>query len=167
MSLLPQFGFLELILVAALALVVVGPKDLPRLMRSAGRAVGQMRRMATEFTSAFEQMAREADLEDMRKEIEALKKQNPISDVKRAVDDAMQPVKTAVDAEKNALNKASSGAGGAGQSGAGGAGQPDDEAPVGDGVNDEPTGAQTKAADAADATGQPETADPAERRGTA
>ncbi|MEO0400424.1 MAG: Sec-independent protein translocase protein TatB [Pseudomonadota bacterium] len=100
MSLLPQFGFLELLLVAALALIVVGPKDLPRLMRSAGQALAQARRMAAEFTSAFDQMARETEMEEMRKEIEALKNENPIAetfaDAEQTLKDAERSLKDAV-----------------------------------------------------------------------
>ena len=58
MSLLPQFGFFELVVVAIIALVVVGPRDLPKLMRMAGRMAGQARKMAGEFRAAFDQMAR-------------------------------------------------------------------------------------------------------------
>ena len=111
MSLLPQFGFLELLLVAALALVVVGPRDLPKLMRAAGRSFAQMRHMASEFTAAFDQMAREAELDEMRKEIETLKANNPVNDVKRAVSDVVKPIKDAVDEEKTALRQATAGQG--------------------------------------------------------
>ncbi len=96
MNLLPQFGFFELILVAAIALMVVGPKDLPKLMRSAGRMAAQARRMANEFASAFDQMAREAEMEDMRKEIEALKAASPVNDLKKAAEEVVAPIKKAV-----------------------------------------------------------------------
>jgi len=92
MNLVPQFGFFELVVVAIIALVVVGPKDLPKLMRMAGKGFAQARRMAGEFTAAFNQMAREAEMEEMRKEIEALKRENPVADAKRAFDDAVAPV---------------------------------------------------------------------------
>ncbi|MEM9262503.1 MAG: Sec-independent protein translocase protein TatB [Pseudomonadota bacterium] len=93
MSLLPQFGFVELVLVAALALMVVGPKDLPKLFRSLGKMAAQARKMANEFTSAFDQMAREAELDDMRKEIEALKQANPVNDVVKAAKEVVEPIK--------------------------------------------------------------------------
>ena len=106
MNLLPQFGFLELIVVGVIALVVVGPKDLPRLMRAAGKMVAQARRMAGEFTAAFDQMARESEMEDMRREIDALKKANPVSQVKREFDDAMKPATDALRHETNEINDA-------------------------------------------------------------
>jgi sec-independent protein translocase protein TatB len=92
MNLMPQIGFFEIVLVAVIALIVVGPKDLPHLMRLAGRMVAQAKRMAGEFTAAFNQMARETEMEEMRKEIEALKRNNVVSETRRAVEDAVRPV---------------------------------------------------------------------------
>lgn len=88
MSLVPQLGIGELLLLAILALVIVGPKDLPRLMHGVGKAVGQMRRLADEFKAGFAQMAREAEIENLRAEIDQLKKTNPASEVGNAFKDA-------------------------------------------------------------------------------
>jgi len=106
MSLLPQFGFFELIMVAVVALVVVGPKDLPRLMKMAGGMVRQARSLAAEFTAAFDQMARETEMEEMRKEIESLKNDNVFSETKKSLDDAMKPIDDAVREEAGELRKA-------------------------------------------------------------
>ncbi len=106
MNLLPQFGFFELILIAVVALVVVGPKDLPKLMRSAGRMLGQARRMAGEFTAAFDQMAREAEMDDLRKEIEELKQGNPVADAKRALEETTAPIARDLREQSSALNDA-------------------------------------------------------------
>ena len=57
----------ELILVAVLALIFIGPKDLPNALRTAGRWYGQVRGMARHFTSGIESMIREAELEEMEK----------------------------------------------------------------------------------------------------
>jgi sec-independent protein translocase protein TatB len=107
MNLTPQVGFFELVLVAVIALVVVGPKELPRLMRMAGKFAAQARRMAGEFQAAFNQMARESELEEMRREIEALKRNNPVAEARRDVEAALKPVETtlreaASDVEKGA-----------------------------------------------------------------
>lgn len=99
MNLMPGVGFFEIVVVAVIALVVVGPKDLPRLMRTAGRVVAQARRMAGEFSAAFNQMARESEMEEMRREIDALKRTNVFAETKRSIDDAMRPVATAVEEE--------------------------------------------------------------------
>ncbi len=57
----------ELAVVAILALIFIGPKDLPRVLRTIGYWVGRMRGMARHFTSGIENMMREAELEEMEK----------------------------------------------------------------------------------------------------
>ena len=57
----------ELLLVAVIALVVIGPKDLPRAMRFVGQWVGKARRMAGHFRTGIDAMMREAELEEMEK----------------------------------------------------------------------------------------------------
>src|SRR3954449_7141331 len=57
----------ELAIVAILALIFIGPKDLPKVMRTVGYWVGRVRGMARHFTSGIENMVREAELEEMEK----------------------------------------------------------------------------------------------------
>jgi sec-independent protein translocase protein TatB len=57
----------ELAVVAILALIFIGPKDLPKVMRTVGYWVGRVRGMARHFTSGIENMVREAELEEMEK----------------------------------------------------------------------------------------------------
>jgi sec-independent protein translocase protein TatB len=57
----------EFVIVAILALIFIGPKDLPKVMRTVGYWVGRMRGMARHFTSGIENMMREAELEEMEK----------------------------------------------------------------------------------------------------
>ena len=57
----------EFLIVAVLALVFIGPKDLPKVMRTVGYWVGRARGMARHFTSGIENMMREAELEEMEK----------------------------------------------------------------------------------------------------
>ncbi|MBA3676991.1 MAG: twin-arginine translocase subunit TatB [Sphingosinicella sp.] len=57
----------ELLIVALVALVVIGPKDLPRVMRTVGNWVGRARGMARHFRSGIDTMMREAELEEMEK----------------------------------------------------------------------------------------------------
>jgi sec-independent protein translocase protein TatB len=58
----------ELLLIAVVALVFIGPKDLPRAMRTVGRWVGKVRGMARHFNTGIEAMVREAELEEMEKQ---------------------------------------------------------------------------------------------------
>ena len=57
----------ELLVVVLVAIVVIGPKDLPIALRTAGRWIGKMRRMSAHFRSGVEAMIREAELEEMEK----------------------------------------------------------------------------------------------------
>lgn len=76
---LPEIGGAELIVIAAVALIVVGPKDLPVLLRRVGQAVGKMRALAADFRASFDEMARQTELDELRKEVEALR-QGKITD---------------------------------------------------------------------------------------
>jgi len=69
----PEGRALEFLLAAVIALVVVGPKDLPLLMRKLGQFVGRMRAMAAEFRASFDEMARQSELDELRKEVEAMR----------------------------------------------------------------------------------------------
>src|SRR3990167_9283883 len=80
---LPGFGSSELFVIALVALIVVGPKDLPVMLRKLGQWVAKMRGMANEFRASFDEMARQSELDDLRKEVEALRSGsylNPVSD---------------------------------------------------------------------------------------
>lgn len=61
----------ELLIIAVVALVVIGPKDLPRAMRGIGKWVGQARGMAKHFRSGLDTMMREAELEELEKSWQA------------------------------------------------------------------------------------------------
>lgn len=72
-GLAPGIGGLELVVIALVALLVVGPRDLPLLMRKVGKAMGKARAMANEFRASFDEMARQSELDELRKEVEALR----------------------------------------------------------------------------------------------
>ncbi|MEM1159843.1 MAG: Sec-independent protein translocase protein TatB [Pseudomonadota bacterium] len=61
-----DIGWQELLVIGALALIVVGPKDLPGLLRTLGQWVGRMRGMAREFQSAMNDAARQADVSNLK-----------------------------------------------------------------------------------------------------
>lgn len=60
----------EMLLIGGVALIVIGPKDLPGALRSAGQAIGKIRRMAAEFQGQFNDAMREAELSDLKKQVE-------------------------------------------------------------------------------------------------
>ena len=63
-----DIGSSELLLIAVVALLVIGPKDLPRVLNSVGKWVAKARAMTGHFKAGLETMAREAELEDMEKQ---------------------------------------------------------------------------------------------------
>ncbi|MEH0197964.1 Sec-independent protein translocase protein TatB [Caulobacter sp. CCNWLY153] len=85
---LPDIGGAELLVIAAVALIVVGPKDLPVLLRKLGQFVGKIRGMANEFRASFDEMARQSELDDLRREVEAMRAGQYANPVQVAVDEA-------------------------------------------------------------------------------
>ena len=67
-----DIGGFELLLIAAVLILVVGPKDLPRVLRAGGRFMAKMRGMTRDFQRTIDDMAREADVADMRKELKSV-----------------------------------------------------------------------------------------------
>jgi sec-independent protein translocase protein TatB len=63
-----DIGYSELLLIAIVALVVIGPKDLPRVMRTVGQWVGKGKAMTRHVRAGFDTMMREAELEEMQKQ---------------------------------------------------------------------------------------------------
>lgn len=70
---LPEAGATELIFLGIVALIVVGPKDLPILLRKVGQFTAKMRGLAAEFRASFDELARQSELDELRKEVEALR----------------------------------------------------------------------------------------------
>jgi len=66
-----DIGWQELFLIAVVALIVIGPKDLPRVMRTIMRGVRKAREMARDLQGGIDELAREADLDDLKKELES------------------------------------------------------------------------------------------------
>jgi len=72
-GLAPGIGGLEILVIGIVALLVVGPRDLPLLMRKIGKVMARARSMANEFRSSFDEMARQSELDELRKEVQALR----------------------------------------------------------------------------------------------
>lgn len=80
---LPDIGWAELLMIAVIAIVVVGPKELPHMLRGLGKWMAKARAMAREFQGSFDDMMRESELDELRQQVEDLKKNNPLMDIKR------------------------------------------------------------------------------------
>ncbi|WP_439529172.1 Sec-independent protein translocase protein TatB [Pannonibacter sp.] len=105
-----DIGWTELLVIAVVAIIVVGPKDLPRMLRAFGQTIGKMRRMANEFQSTFndalKEAEREADVLDMKKTVEeaakGVKDFDPLADLKKSIAPVIATPSTAPDAGKAA-----------------------------------------------------------------
>jgi sec-independent protein translocase protein TatB len=75
----------HILIVLMVALVVVGPKDLPRLMRATGRWAAKARTMADQFRKSFDDMARQSELDELRAELESLRHEHPLAEVDRTL----------------------------------------------------------------------------------
>lgn len=92
---LPEIGASELLVIAIVALIVVGPKDLPALLRKLGQLTAKVRHLAADFRASFDEMARQSELDDLRREVEAMRAGQaaaaqaisaPLSDVASEID---------------------------------------------------------------------------------
>jgi sec-independent protein translocase protein TatB len=74
----PEGRLLDFVIVGAVALIVVGPKDLPGLMRKVGQFMARVRGMAAEFRASFDELARQSELDELRREVQALRTTRPL-----------------------------------------------------------------------------------------
>ena len=82
-----DIGWQELFIVAVLALIVVGPKDLPRALRTIMGLVRKARGMARDFQDGIDDVVREADLDDMKNKLENLSD----GDIEKSIHDTIDP----------------------------------------------------------------------------
>ncbi len=89
-------GYTEIMVIALVAIIVIGPKDLPKVLRAFGRTMQKVRGMAREFQGHLDQAMREAGVDDIKKEINNLKTMNPVEDVKKEINSisASNPIPT-------------------------------------------------------------------------
>ncbi|MEQ8479049.1 MAG: Sec-independent protein translocase protein TatB [Hoeflea sp.] len=104
-----DIGWPELLVVAIVLIVVVGPKDLPPMLRAFGRTTKKLRGMASEFRGQFDEALREAELDDVKQTFSDAKKLNPMQSIR----DAVNPLKDTAkdirsDLEKTVNSKPSS-----------------------------------------------------------
>src|SRR5919201_5192106 len=93
-----EIGWGELLVIGIVALIAIGPKELPGVLRTVGQWMGKVRRMASEFQSQFHEAMREAELADLKKEVDemATKAQSythfdPIEDIRKDIENAASP----------------------------------------------------------------------------
>src|SRR5262249_24477078 len=95
-------GWTELLVIAVVLIVVVGPKDLPPMLRAFGKMTARMRKVAGEFRSQFDEALREAEMDDVRRTITDAKNLNPVNTLR----EAMNPLRVRGNEIKADLQKA-------------------------------------------------------------
>ena len=87
----------KFIIIGIVALIVIGPKELPRVMRQAGQAAAKMRRMAAEFRGQFMDAMREADIDDIKSDVTKLAESakadlgiDPLAEIKAELTQALE-----------------------------------------------------------------------------
>ncbi|MFC3323709.1 Sec-independent protein translocase protein TatB [Mesorhizobium cantuariense] len=100
-----EVGWTEMLVIAIVMIVVVGPKDLPNMLRTFGRTTAKLRAMASDFQKQFNEALKEAELDDVKKSVDELRGMSPMAeirkqlnpfeqaaaDVRSGVDSAMKP----------------------------------------------------------------------------
>ena len=76
-------GYTELIVIAMAAIIVIGPKDLPRVLRAFGKTMSKMRGMAREFQGHLDSAIKDAGLDEVKKDLQSIR--NPMEQVKKTV----------------------------------------------------------------------------------
>ncbi len=80
-----DIGWSELVIIAVVALVVIGPKELPTTLRTIGKMTARARKVAGEFRAQFDEALREAELDDVRQTIADAQKLNPVHSLREAM----------------------------------------------------------------------------------
>jgi sec-independent protein translocase protein TatB len=85
-----DIGWTELLVIGVVALIAIGPKELPGALRSLGHWMGKIRRMASEFQGQFNEAMREAEVADIQKQIDSMTEGlDPIDSLRKEVDAAI------------------------------------------------------------------------------
>jgi sec-independent protein translocase protein TatB len=93
-------GWSEMLVIAVVLIVVVGPKDLPRMLRQFGRTTAKLRAMAGDFRRQFDEALKEAELDDVSDAISSVRKINPMNEIRKhlaPIEDVGQQVRAGLD----------------------------------------------------------------------
>ncbi|MER9225825.1 Sec-independent protein translocase protein TatB [Mesorhizobium sp. M0664] len=96
-----EVGWTEMLVIAIVMIVVVGPKDLPNMLRTFGRTSAKLRAMASDFQRQFNDALKEAELDDVKKSVDSLRSLNPAAEIRKQLnpfEQAAADVRSGVDA---------------------------------------------------------------------
>jgi sec-independent protein translocase protein TatB len=111
-----DIGWSELVVIGVVALIAIGPKELPGVLRTVGQYMGKVRRMASEFQGQFQEAMREAEMADIKKSVDEMTESakgltnfDPLGDVKNEIDSfTSDPLGASKPAESETASGASS-----------------------------------------------------------
>lgn len=81
-----DIGWQELFIVAVLGIIIIGPKDLPRAIRAVSRLVRTARNLARDFQNGLDDVIREAELDDVKEQVEKVSRFDAVQEIKNAID---------------------------------------------------------------------------------
>ncbi|MCF6127440.1 twin-arginine translocase subunit TatB [Mesorhizobium sp. M7A.F.Ca.CA.001.07.2.1] len=96
-----EVGWTEMLVIAIVMIVVVGPKDLPNMLRTFGRTTAKLRAMASDFQKQFNEALKEAELDDVKKSVDELRGMSPMAEIRKQLnpfEQAAADVRSGVDA---------------------------------------------------------------------
>jgi sec-independent protein translocase protein TatB len=86
-----DIGWTELLIIGVVALIAIGPKELPGVLRTVGQMMAKVRRMAAEFQGQFQEALREAEMEDLKKHVDSLTEGlDPMESVRKEIEAATE-----------------------------------------------------------------------------
>jgi sec-independent protein translocase protein TatB len=98
-----DIGWTEMLVIAIVMIVVVGPKDLPRMLRTFGKTTAKLRSMAGDFQKQFNEALKEAELDDVKKSVDELRSLDPRNEIRKQLnpfEKAAQDVRAGLDSLK-------------------------------------------------------------------
>jgi sec-independent protein translocase protein TatB len=99
-----DIGWSELMVIAAVALIAIGPKELPGTLRMIGQWMGKARRMASEFQGQFQEAMREAEVAEMKQQFDDLSKQADSYNPTKILEDAQKDVESTLKLDDTKLD---------------------------------------------------------------
>ena len=97
-----EVGYSEILVIVIVLIVVVGPKDLPKMLRAFGKAMTRFRQVSGDFRRQFDDALKEAELDEVRKTIDDVRKLDP----RQQVRDVFNPLRAAADSIRNDVQNA-------------------------------------------------------------
>ena len=102
-----DIGWTELLVLAVIAILIVGPKDLPRMLYSLGQALGKMRRQADDFRRQFNESMRDAGMDDVRNDMKKMSDLNPANQIRNEIESTFRDDPTRSSGTSNETQSAS------------------------------------------------------------